>query len=116
MADSDKKYITRIRLSNNQEYTIKDSDAARIADLEHCIKDSGGTITGNLFIDGLLQTKNLKVITINDMDVAVDNVLTQDSDGTIKKRDADQLLADIGGMTCEMDPDEVGLLVFKIGK
>ena len=45
----------------------------------------------------------------------IDNVLTQASNGDIKKRDTDYLLKDIGGCSYSMD-DSSGILSLKLGK
>ena len=60
--------------------------------------------------------KNLTIIEIDDVPIeqAIDNVLVQDkTTGRIMKRSTDQLLADIGGVSCEVENSTFSV---KIGK
>ena len=44
------KYITKVQLSDGSVYVLKDSNA---------LKTSGGTITGDLEVDGKIEANNL---------------------------------------------------------
>jgi len=102
------KYISKIQLSDGSTYILKDSNA---------LKTSGGRLTGDLEVDGKIEANNLYIVSITTTTVAVENVLTQDSaTGEIKKRDADSLLADIGGYSCDESTLSNGVLSLKLGK
>lgn len=108
--------IKKIILSDGSVHYLYDVTAARATDLDNYLRLSGGTLTGDTAIDALLTANNLKVIQVDDRDLAVDNVLTWDSsDGDIQKRSADNLLEDIGGISYSVNED-TGVLSFKIGK
>lgn len=111
----DEKYIKKIRLTDGSTYYVFDAGAPRKEDLDNYLSLSGGTITGNLEVDGLIRAGELQVDTIEYQSTTTDNVLIQAADGTIKKRSADNLLEDIGGFSCSMD-SESGTLSFKLGK
>ena len=73
-------------------------------------------MTGDVTVDAILTAKHLHVVSINDRDIAVSNVLTQDvATGEIQKRDANELLSDIGGCSFSFD-DNQGILALKNGK
>jgi len=112
---AEEKYIKKIQLSNGQVYYIYDVNAARASELDNYLLKSGGTMTGDLTIDAALQANSLKVVSVDDRKIAVTNVLTQNTDGAIQKRDADNLLEDIGGISYSMD-ESTGLLSFKFGR
>lgn len=109
------KYIKKIKLSDGSTYFIYDADAPRKADLDNYLPLSGGTITGNLKVDEMIQAGSLKVDSIEYQSTSTDNVLIQSADGTIMRRSADNLLADIGGFSCSVDSSS-GTLAFKLGK
>lgn len=101
--------IRKIMLSDGSIYAIFDTGAIRQ-------NAQGVLITGNQIVDEAILQGHLYITEIDDINVAVENVLTQDSStGEIKKRDADKLLEDIGGASYNMDSEE-GILSFKIGK
>lgn len=114
MADT-KKFIKKIKLDNDAVYYVYDTGAPRISDLDNYLPLSGGTLTGNLTVDALIQAGSLKVVSIDYIGTSPENVLVQAADGTIKKRSTDDLLADIGGISYAMD-DATGTLSFKFGK
>ena len=67
-------------------------------------------------VDRVIIQKNLTIIEIDDVPIeqAIDNVLVQDkTTGRIMKRSTDQLLADIGGVSCEVENSTFSV---KIGK
>ena len=67
-------------------------------------------------VDDAILNGHFYIRTIDYINVAVDNVLTQNtSTGEIMKRDADKLLEDIGGASYNMDATN-GTLSLKIGK
>lgn len=101
--------ITKVKLSDGQIYSFFDTGAIRQ-------NAQGVLITGNQIIDEAILQGHLYITEIDDMNVAVDNVLTQNaSTGEIMKRDADKLLEDIGGASYNMN-DSTGTLSLKIGK
>ena len=101
--------IRRIQLTDGSIYTIFDEGAIRQ-------NAQGVLITGNAIVDEAILQGHLYITQIDDMDVAVDNVLTQNaSTGEIMKRDADYLLEDIGGASYNMDGTN-GVLSLKVGK
>ena len=101
--------IRRIQLTDGSVYTIFDEGAIRQ-------NAQGVLITGNAIVDEAILQGHLYITQIDDMDVAVDNVLTQNaSTGEIMKRDADYLLEDIGGASYNMDGTN-GVLSLKVGK
>jgi len=101
--------VRKIKLADGSIYTIFDEGAIRQ-------NEQGVLVTGNAIVDEAILQGHLYITEIDDMTVAVENVLTQDSStGEIKKRDADKLLEDIGGASYNMDSDN-GILALKIGK
>ena len=101
--------VRKIKLADGSIYTIFDEGAIRQ-------NEQGVLVTGNEIVDEAILQGHLYITEIDDMNVAVENVLTQDSSsGAIKKRDADKLLEDIGGASYDMDSDN-GILALKIGK
>lgn len=109
------QYIKKIKLNNGSTYYLYDAGAPRKADLDNYLPIGGGTITGNLQVDQQIIAGTLKVTSIEYQNTATDNVLIQAADGTIKKRSADDLLADIGGCSCSMDKS-TGTLSIQLGK
>ena len=104
---NDVKYIKKIKLSDGSEYLIKDSDALHTA---------GGTLTGDLTVDAKITANNLYILQVTYIQEKPTNVLVMDENtNEVKKRDVDNLLADIGGISYSMD-DTTGTLSFKIGK
>ena len=102
------KYIKKIILSDGSTYYIKDTNA---------LEKSGGTITGDLEIDGKIQANHLFIMSTETMINNPTNVLVQDeSTKEIKKRDIDLLLGDIGGYSCKEDDLANGVLTLKLGK
>ena len=105
----DEGRIRKITLVDGSVYSIFDEGAIRQ-------NAQGVLITGNAVVDEAILQGHLYITQIDDMNVAVDNVLTQNSStGEIMKRDADKLLEDIGGASYNMDADN-GVLSLKIGR
>lgn len=101
--------IRKITLVDGSVYSIFDEGAIRQ-------NAQGVLVTGNAIVDEAILQGHLYITQIDDINVAVENVLTQDSStGEIKKRDADKLLEDIGGASYNMDAAN-GVLSLKIGK
>lgn len=101
--------IKKITLVDGSVYSIFDEGAIRQ-------NAQGVLVTGNAIVDEAILQGHLYITQIDDIDVAVDNVLTQNSStGEIMKRDADKLLEDIGGASYNMN-DATGTLSLKIGK
>lgn len=114
MADSE-KYIKKIRLTDGSVFYLYDVNAPRISDLSNYLPLTGGEITGNLKVDQKIMAGELQVESIEYQSTSADHVLIQASDGTIKKRSANELLSDIGGCSYSIDSAK-GVLSFKIGK
>lgn len=101
------KYIKKIQLSDNSVYYIRDSEA---------IHTDGGSITGNLTVDGYIKTNDLYILSIEYIATTPSNVLVLDEvTGEVKKRDIDNLLEDIGGISYSID-DATGTLSLKYGR
>ena len=101
--------IKKIKLSDGSIYSIFDNGALRL-------NENNQLITGNRLIDEILINGHLEVIEIDDIPLnqSIDNVLVQDSlTGRIAKRSTEQLLADIGGVSCSVDGTVFSV---KIGK
>lgn len=107
MAD-EVKYISKIILSDGSVYYIKDSNA---------LPKTGGTITGNVEVDGYIQSNKLFILSVETMNYKPTNVLVQDDNTKeIKKRSTDVLLEDIGGYSCTESDLANGILTLKLGK
>lgn len=101
--------IKKIKLSDGSVYSIFDEGALRLN------KDNI-LITGNKIVDEVIIQGHLEIVEIDDIpvDQAIDNVLVQDPiTGRIARRSTSQLLADIGGMSCDI---QEGVFMVKIGK
>ena len=113
---ADKKYIKKIVLDDQSTYYIYDAEAPRVTDLNNYVPIAGGEITGNLEVDQLIRAGSLNVQSIEYSEQgAPDNVLVQAANGDIVKRDINNLLADIGGISYHMDTTN-NRLQFKIGR
>lgn len=102
------KYLSKITLSNGKTYIVKDSNA---------LHTSGGTMTGDLYVDAEIKANKLFILSVETMLNTPTNVLVQD--GTtkeIKKRSTDKLLEDIGGYSCDENALADGVLKLKLGK
>lgn len=105
----EEKVIKKVKLSDGSVYSVFDNDSFRL-------NQDGILVTGNGVVDKVILQGHLYITQIDDIDVAVDNVLTQNaSTGEIMRRDADKLLEDIGGASYKMN-DSTGVLSLKIGK
>lgn len=101
--------IKKIKLSDGSIYSIFDNGALRL-------NENNQLITGNRLIDEIIINGHLEVIEIDDIPLnqSIDNVLVQDNlTGRIAKRSTEQLLADIGGVSCSVDGTVFSV---KIGK
>lgn len=101
--------IKKIKLSDGSIYSIFDDGALRL-------NENNQLITGNTLIDEVIIKGHLEIVEIDDipLDQSINNVLVQDSlTGRIAKRSTEQLLADIGGVTCSV---EGTVFSVKIGK
>jgi hypothetical protein len=104
----EKKYISKVTLSDGSTYFVKDDEA---------LKKSGGTVTGDVVVDGKIEANHLFILAVETMLYTPTNVLTQDeSTNEIKKRDIDNLLEDIGGYSCNESDLADGILTLKLGK
>lgn len=108
--ESGNKKIKKIKLSDGTVYSIFDEGALRL-------NEEGKLITGNIIVDNIIINSGLSIIAVDDKPVneTIDNVLIQDTNDNnkIKKRSTDQLLSDIGGISCKIENDTI---TFKIGK
>lgn len=103
------KIIKKVKLSDGSVYSFFDNGALRL-------NENNILITGNDVVDQVIIQKNLTIIEIDDVPIeqTIDNVLVQDkTTGRIMKRSTDQLLADIGGISCSV---EGSIFSVKIGK
>ena len=103
------KIIKKVKLSDGSIYSFFDNGALHL-------NENNVLITGSKVVDRVIIQKNLTIIEIDDVPIeqAIDNVLVQDkTTGRIMKRSTDQLLADIGGVSCEVENSTFSV---KIGK
>lgn len=103
------KIIKKVKLSDGSVYAFFDNGALRL-------NENNILVTGDEVVDQVIIQKNLIIIEIDNVPVeqAIDNVLVQDkTTGRIMKRSTDQLLADIGGISCEVENSTFSV---KIGK
>lgn len=103
------KIIKKVKLSDGSVYAFFDNGALRL-------NENNILVTGDEVVDQVIIQKNLTIIEIDNVPVeqAIDNVLVQDkTTGRIMKRSTDQLLADIGGISCEVENSTFSV---KIGK
>ena len=103
------KIIKKVKLSDGSVYAFFDNGALRL-------NENNILVTGDEVVDQVIIQKNLIIIEIDNVPVeqAIDNVLVQDkTTGRIMKRSIDQLLADIGGISCEVENSTFSI---KIGK
>lgn len=101
--------IKKIKLSDGSIYAIFDEGALRL-------NENNILITGNTVVDEVIIKGGLAIIEIDDVPIEqeIDNVLVHDSiTGRIMKRTTDQLLADIGGVSCEV---QGSVFIAKVGK
>lgn len=112
-----KKYIKKIKLSDNNIYYVCDSEAARASALLDYLPLTGGTITGEIDIQNICKVNNLYILQTTELpyEDKPTNVLVQKSNGEIVKRDINYLLEDVGGISYSMD-EENSILTLKIGK
>lgn len=102
--------IKKIKLSNGDIYSIFDEGALRLDGITHKL------ITGNSIVDQIVLDGDLYIAEVDDTPIDPANVLIWDgSTGKILKRSTDLLLADIGGISYDMDSDN-GILSLKFGK
>ena len=103
------KIIKKVKLSDGSVYAFFDNGALRL-------NENNILVTGDEVVDQVIIQKNLIIIEIDNVPVeqAIDNVLVQDkTTGRIMKRSTAQLLADIGGISCEVENSTFSV---KIGK
>lgn len=101
--------IKKIKLSDGSVYSIFDSGALRL-------NENNQLITGNILIDEIIINGHLEIVEIDNIPLnqSINNVLVQDSlTGRVAKRSTEQLLADIGGISCSVEGDVFSV---KIGK
>lgn len=117
-------YISKIKVGN-QIYWVKDIEAR--AEMENYLPLTGGEVSGDITIidptsgdtnvvisnDGSITAKNLILEDIQEKTTTIPNVLTLDTDDTIKYHSTDNFLAEIGGYSAKAEP---GLLTLKLGK
>lgn len=102
--------IKKIKLSNGDIYSIFDEGALRLDSVTHKL------ITGNSIVDQVILDGDLYITEVDDTPIDPTNVLVWDeSTGKILKRSTNLLLADIGGISYDMDSDN-GILSLKFGK
>lgn len=103
------KVIKKVKLSDGSIYAFFDTGALRL-------NENNVLVTGSTVVDRVIIQKGLTIVEIDNVPIeqVIDNVLVQDrTTGRIMKRSTDQLLADIGGVSCEV---ENSTFAVKIGK
>lgn len=117
-------YISKVKVGN-QIYWVKDIDAR--SDMENYLPLAGGEVSGDITlkdpdsgdtkvtisVDGSITAQNLVLEDIQEKTTTIPNVLTLDTDDTIKYHSTDNFLAEIGGYSAKAEP---GLLTLKLGK
>lgn len=101
--------IKKIKLSDGSVYSIFDEGALRL-------NENNILITGNKIVDEVIINGHLEIMEIDDIPVerSISNVLVQDTiSGRIARRSTEQLLADIGGVSCQV---EGTIFSVKVGK
>lgn len=101
--------IKKIKLSDGSIYSIFDEGALRL-------DENNILITGNSVVDEVIINGGLSILEIDDIPIeqTIDNVLVQDAaTGLIKKRSVNQLLADIGGVSCKVQDN---IFIVRVGK
>lgn len=120
----DKKYVSKVKVGN-QIYWVKDIDAR--SDMENYLPLAGGEVSGDITlkdpdsgdtkvtisVDGSITAQNLVLEDIQEKTTTIPNVLTLDTDDTIKYHSTDNFLVEIGGYSAKAEP---GLLTLKLGK
>lgn len=101
--------LKKVKLSDGSVYSFFDEGAFRL-------NEDKVLITGNKVVDKVILEGSLHIVSIDDVPVeaAINSVLVQDPEtGLIRKRSVNQLLEDIGGISCEVQSDK---LILKVGK
>ena len=112
--------IRKIKLSDGQIYSFFDAGALRLDDENHLIVDDPQFPTGNPLIDKVILDGHLSITEVDDITVNTETtykVLVQETGtnftGEILGRDKDQILADIGGYSANVNQDTLEL---KLGR
>ena len=124
---ADKQYLSKVKVAG-QVYWIKDIEARDeiVAIKDDYLPLAGGDLSGDVAFkdangntnvtistDGSITAKNLILEDIQEKTTTIPNVLTLDTDDTIKYHSTDNFLAEIGGYSAKAEP---GLLTLKLGK
>lgn len=98
------KRIKKIKLSNNEVYSIFDEGALRL-------DENNVLCTGNGIVDAVIVSKGLSIKEIDDVPLAQSNetVLTVKADGTIIKQNIRQVLRDLGVITASVTDQVLNL-------
>ena len=112
--------IRKVKLSDGQIYSFFDAGALRLDDENHLIVDDPKFPTGSPLIDKIILDGHLYITEVDDITVNTETtykVLVQETGanftGEILGRDKDQILADIGGYSANVDQDTLEL---KLGR
>lgn len=119
---SDKRYLTKIQMTDGTIYWIKDADAAHgdylplaggelSGDVSFVDPDSGDTNV-TISTDGSITAQSLKLEDIQEITTTISNVLTVDDD-EIKYHSTDNFLSEIGGYSAKVESEQLKL---KLGK
>lgn len=108
MADNNKK-IKKIKLSDGSIYSIFDEGALRL-------NENKILVTGNSVVDQIIIRKGLSISEVDDIPIeqSINNVLVQGAAGKIMTRSTNELLKDIGGVSCKVQGDTFIIQVGKI--
>lgn len=98
------KPIKRIKLSNDQIYSIFDEGALRL-------NEENILCTGNTIVDNIIISEGLSIKEIDDVPLADSNetVLTVNANGKIIKQNIRQVLRDLGLITATVKDETLNL-------
>ena len=115
-----KSYIKKIKLTNGDIKYLRDEEAVHSSELESILDDylpkSGGDITGDVNITGDVSiTGGLTLPDITEKTTTISNVLTKDSDDSVKYHSTDNFLQEIGGIG-KVSVDNNNTVIYTVGK
>lgn len=100
MADEVRK-VSRVKMADGKTYQYFDKDALHI-------DDEGHILVGDPFIDTLVLEQNLKIVTINGVNVDdYEEIVVRDKGKQLRVRPKNEFLDDIGGYSAKMENSNV---------